>query len=194
MARRGFKTWAEKTASNYRSKLDLHEIDPLCAWSLAKHLKIQVWFPDEIPGIPPNVVNVLSNERKSSWSAATLANVETPLIILNSSHSKGRQSNDLMHELSHVILDHKPTRVDFFKSGFFLINSYNAEIEEEADILARTLLLPRAALFSIKSKRMSQEEATKKYNVSKELLNMCLNLSGINKQFQHRGQSSRNER
>lgn len=194
MARRGFKTWAEKTASKYRNKLGLDETDPLCAWNLAEHLKIKVWTPEMIPGIPQNVVNVLLNEKESSWSATTLVSVDTLLIILNSSHSSGRQSNDLMHEISHVILDHKPTRVDFYENGIFLISSYNAEIEEEADILARTLLLPRVALVSIMKREMSQEEAIKKYKVSKKLLNMGLNLSGVNKQFQYRGQHSKNKR
>lgn len=194
MARRGFKTWAEKTASKYRNKLGLDETDPLCAWNLAKHLKIKVWTPEKIPGIPQNVVNVLLSEKKSSWSAATLVSVGTPLIILNSSHYSSRQSNDLMHEISHVILGHKPTRVDFYENNFFLINSYNAEIEEEADILARILLLPRVALVLITKSDMSQEEAIKKYKVSKELLNMALNLSGVNKQFQYRGHHSKNKR
>ncbi len=186
MARRGFKTWAENTASNYRDKLEIKEVDPLCAWRLADHLKIMVWTPEMIPGLPKKWVLVLK-KNPSNWSAATLANVDSPLIILNSSHPKCRQSHDLMHELSHVILAHKPTRVDFYDGGFFLINSYNSELEEEADILARTLLLPRVALVSIKTNKMTQVEAIKKYNVSKELFNMRLNLTGVNKQFRKRG-------
>ena len=185
MARRGFKTWAEKTASNYRDQLCIKEIDPLCAWRLAEHLKIIVWTPEMIPELPEKWVLILK-KNFSSWSAATLANFDSPLIILNSSHSNCRQSHDLMHELSHIILAHKPTRVDLSEDSFFLINSYNAELEEEADILARTLLLPRVALVSIKKKKMTQAEAIKKYNVSKELFNMRLNLTGINKQFRSR--------
>lgn len=191
MAQRGFKAWCERVAKQSRSTLGLLEIAPLSPWLLAKKKNVQVWTPDQIPDLASSTVEHLLNHASSSWSAATLSHAGIDLIILNSSHLPGRQSNDLMHELSHLICGHSAARIDVSEDGFLVLKSYDVEQEEEADLLAATLLLPRVALIEIKERGLSATEAADEYGVSKQLVTMRLNRSGVNKQFQHRQRMGR---
>jgi Zn-dependent peptidase ImmA (M78 family) len=186
LVQRGFKAWCERVAQQYRGELGLGETAPLSPWALAKRKGILVWTPRQIPGLPNEVVDHLLNHASSNWSAATLSHAGTDLIILNSSHVAGRRSNDLMHELSHIICGHKAARVDVSEDGLLVLKSYDAVQEEEADLLAATLLLPRVALVEIKERGLSSAAAAKEYGVSTQLLTMRLNRSGVNRQFMHR--------
>ena len=186
MVQRGYKAWCERIAEQYRSKLGLAKIAPLCAWKLAEHLKVKVWMIDEIPGLPKETLAHLVGPGQSMWSAATLLHKEEVLVILNSSHSKARLSNDLMHELAHLICGHKPARVDITEDGLMILRSYDKNQEDEADLLGHILLLPRVALVHIKSRGMTIKNAAKEYEVSEQLMTMRLNTSGVNKQFKYK--------
>ncbi len=63
-----------------------------------------------------------------------------------------------------------------------MLRHYNAEQEEEADLLAATLLLPREALLKIRFQPIPEEAAAGEYGVSRRLLTMRLNTSGVNRQ------------
>lgn len=186
MAKRGFKAWCERIAEQYRTKFGLEKTAPLPAMRMAAHMNVTVWNPKDIPGLDPEVCDHLLGQAASNWSAATLSYNGRYLIVLNSQHSDGRQSNDLMHELSHLICDHDPARVDISEDGILLLKSYNPEQEEEADLLASTLLLPRVALVKIKNEGVSISDAAGHFGVSTALLEMRLNVTGVNHQFKHR--------
>jgi Zn-dependent peptidase ImmA (M78 family) len=87
-------------------------------------------------------VNSISGE----WSAVSIYQGESCLVIYNPTHSVGWQASDVMHELAHLLLDHKPSTVVLSQDGVFAIRSYNQKQEEEVDWLACCLLLPRTAL------------------------------------------------
>jgi Zn-dependent peptidase ImmA (M78 family) len=70
------------------------------------------------------------------------------LIVMNSAHPATRQSSSLMHELAHLIIGHKPARLDVTPDGMMILSTYDKQNEEEANWLAATLLLPREALFN----------------------------------------------
>jgi Zn-dependent peptidase ImmA (M78 family) len=181
--RRGFKAWCERIAEQYRTKLEVEANAPLCAWKLAEYLNVIVWPVDAIPDLPSDTLAHLTNSAKSSWSAATLFHNDKKLVILNSSHAKVRQSNDLMHELAHLICGHKPARVDISDDNLMILQSYDKSQEDEADTLAGVLLLPRVVLVHIKKQGLDTEYAASHYAVSKQLLTMRLNMSGVNKQY-----------
>lgn len=65
------------------------------------------------------------------------------------------------------------------ETGIFL-RHYDQTQEEEADCLAAILLLPKDALFKIKFSNSNVQHAAREYGVSKKLLEMRLNTSGIN--------------
>ena len=95
-----------------------------------------------------------------------------------------RQSSDIMHELSHILLIHEQSQVMVSPDNPFMIRSYNERLEEEASWLAGCLLLPRDALFHIRTNGLSDVTACDSYVVSRKLLTYRMNVTGVNRQFQ----------
>lgn len=163
----------------------LESQDPLSAWKLAEHMGALVWYPSQIRGVSTTLLSRLTSE-PSSWSAATILHPRHTLIILNEAHSKSRQSNDLMHELAHLICGHQPAEAAPVENNPFLLTDYDAGQEEEADILAATLLLPRVALMAIAELGLSKMTAAERYGVSTQLLEMRMRRAGVYTQFARR--------
>lgn len=182
---RGFKSWAERTAISIRSRLKIKPYDPLSPFDLAQLLEVKLLKPEDIIGLEPGHLAQLIRNDNGSWSAVTLCIGKKNILIYNSSHAPQRQSTDIMHELSHIIIGHKPTR--FFVSPDpkidIPIRDYDKKQEDEADWLSYCLLLPRIALEHIKKSEMSEAEVLQSYKVSSILLNMRMGLTGVNKQM-----------
>lgn len=186
MFERGFKAWCERYAADKREELGILPSDPLDPLALAKNLNIRVWTPNDVPGISEEQLKVLlRNDGKtpSCWSAVTLVIRDKTVVILNSSHSPGRQASDLTHELAHRIRGHQTQEMDVSAEGLMLLSSYDKLQEEEADWLSSCLLLPREALISIKRRRLELQNAAELFGVSKQMLNYRLACSGVNRQF-----------
>lgn len=182
MFERGFKTWCEKYSVQRRQDLGLAAHDPLDGRKLAGHLGIRVWTPEDVPGLSAESLAILlrsDGATPSCWSAVTLVVGPRRVIILNSSHSAGRQSSDLMHELSHVIRGHAAQEVDVSEEGLMLLRDYDKQYEEEADWLAGCLLLPREALLHIKRRRLEPEEVASMYGISQRMLSYRMAVTGV---------------
>jgi len=188
---RGFKSWCENVAIQQRRELNLRSFDPLNPRMLSKHLGIEVWTAEQVPGIDPECLRILLRKNYDSWSAVTICIESKDLVILNTSHSDSRQASDLMHELSHILLGHEPSRVDVTEDGLLILNTYGKKQEEEANWLCGSLLLPRDALVLIRRKDMDLKIATKKYGVSLDMLEYRLNVTGVNYQFRRARNRSR---
>ena len=186
MFQRGFKAWCERYAVDKRLELGIEPYAPLDSFKLAEHLGIQVCTPNDIKGLSQQSLDVLlfnDGKTASCWSAVTLLAANKTLIILNSSHSIGRQASDLTHELAHRILEHKTHEMSVSADGVMLLSSYDKEQEDEADWLSSSLLLPREALVSIKRKGLGPEESARAYGVSLSMLKYRMAMSGVNRQF-----------
>jgi hypothetical protein len=183
---RGFKTWCEKYATDTRRELGLKPSDPLDPRKLAAKLGIRVWTPEQVPGLSAESLQILlrnNGKTPSCWSAVTLVVGTRIVVVLNSSHSQGRQSSDLMHELSHRIRAHETHDMEVSPAGLMLLSGYDKKQEEEADWLSGCLLLPREALVSIKSRRLDIDNAAQIFGVSIRMLNYRLAMTGVNRQF-----------
>lgn len=183
---RGFKSWCEKFSASKRAELKIGRADPIDANLLAKSLGIRVWTPNDVPGLSKESLEILlynDGSTPSCWSAVTLVLGKATVVILNSSHSLGRQASDLTHELAHRILDHKTHEVNANSAGIMMLSAYDKKQEDEADWLSSCLLLPRDALASIKQRGISMDEAAISYGVSKKMLNYRMAITGINRQF-----------
>ncbi len=178
MLKRGFKTWCETTALNFKKELGIGKQDPLSARALAQHLGIKLLTPVDISGISNENREVLLGPEASSWSAVTLCKGDRSMVIFNPCNAQGRQSNDIMHELAHIIIGHKPQIMHSFEAGIFM-RHYDKSQEEEADCLAAILLLSRDALIRIGFGQMEVMAAAREYGVSEKLLNMRLQMSGV---------------
>src|SRR4051812_801083 len=140
---RGFKAWAERTASALRRELGLSLLEPLDPRRLANHLDVRLLRPDQVKGLPTQIVHQLLEVDPWGWSATTLVLPTTTIIIYNPKKSSGRQSSDVIHELAHIILGHEPCTVVLSEDGEVSTRTFDQKQEDEANWLGWALLLPR---------------------------------------------------
>ncbi|MER9240666.1 ImmA/IrrE family metallo-endopeptidase [Mesorhizobium sp. M0633] len=183
LLRRGFKTWCENAARGYRRELGLDLHGALNARQLAAPRGIRVWAPHEIPDLSENALYQLTRKDPSGWSAVTICVEDMSLIITNDRHSHERQNNSIMHELSHIILEHKPGRVFVSSTGQMLLSEYDRVQEEEANCLSGTLLVPRDALLHVLDRGSDIVSAARHFEVTRDLLQMRINLTGVGRQL-----------
>lgn len=186
VVRRGFKAWCERAAANMRALHGLAVTAPLPAKLVAGQQGVLVLPITEIPNLSGACIRQLTQVDPASWSAATIISPKAKLIIYNPAHTYGRQSNSIMHEMAHIICGHEAAKTEFLPNGIMMLKAYDKVQEEEADLLAATLLLPRVALVSILSSGSQIEEAAAQYGVSVELLKMRLQRAGVYMQFKRR--------
>ena len=115
----------------------------------------------------------------------TLIEGDRKLVILNPSHSAARKNSDLAHELSHLILEHKPTQVFFGPDKSLLIREFDRVQEAEAECLSSVLLVPREALLALLP--ISDDEmAAQQLGVSTQMFRMRRNVTGVDRQLARR--------
>jgi Zn-dependent peptidase ImmA (M78 family) len=180
---RGFKSWAERTSQNFRRDFGLQPHSPLQPALLATHLDVRLCTPKEIPGLPQKVLDQLLKHDPSGWSAVSVYQGDRGLVIYNPAHSKGRQASDIMHELAHLVLDHKAATVIMSHDGNLVMRSYDQKQEDEANWLAWCLLLPRDALTQCARRALSVEAIAEQYGVSRTLVNFRLGVTGVTAQI-----------
>lgn len=186
LLRRGFKTWCESAAAKYRRDLKIETGGRLDPRLLAKSEGVEIWTPDQIAGLDPQVVHQLLVADPDSWSAVTLTLVGSCVIITNCSHSIPRQNNSLAHELAHIILKHEPAKAFVTPDGMMMMNFYNPAHEEEATCLAGALLVPRAGLLRLLSTGQSEDQIAGHFEVSGDLVRMRKNVTGVARQLRSR--------
>ncbi len=187
MFRRGFKSWCEKTAASLRAKRGLTSSAPLPARVLGEELDVEIITPHDLQDLQSECAGRLLNDHSECWSAITIPSGRKPLIIYNSAHSPARQNSDLMHELSHILLNHEPGMTFVDPNSGLALRSHDKAQEEEAAWLAGCLLLPRDALIKIKRTNWTEQQACEMYLVSLQMLGYRMNTSGVN--IQHRRSS-----
>ena len=106
--RRGFKKEAHNIAREVRSELNLASEDPLNPLELAEHLAIPVLPLSNMGKVAPIASRYFSEVNTSEFSALTVFDGNRRMIVYNDSHAKGRQSNNISHELAHGLLLHPP--------------------------------------------------------------------------------------
>jgi hypothetical protein len=183
MFRRGFKTWAEQTSLRVRQKLQLTPTTPLNPLRLAALLGVVVLKPDDLPDLPDDVKHRLLNDHEENWSAITVTDGKSHLVVANSSHAPTRLNSSLAHELSHIILGHDPSMMFMSPTAGIALRTHNEEQEDEANWLAGCLLLPRDVLLAIRRKRLLDEEACAEYGVSLAMLRYRFNVTGVDVQL-----------
>ena len=180
--RRGFKKEANNYAREYRAELRLKRHDPLCPWKLAKLLCIPVTPLSEFRHKCPNEIHYLTKINPKCFSAVTVFHGHRRLIVHNDSHDPQRQASDIVHELSHGILQHPPT-VPLSEHG---CRNFNKEIEEEANWLGPALLISEEAALHIVKTKMSIDKAVESYGATKEVINMRINVTGAKRRIARR--------
>jgi Zn-dependent peptidase ImmA (M78 family) len=180
---RGFKSWAERTAASLRSELGLTTFQPLDPHQLAAYLQVRLITPHQIDGITEAILHQLLVVDPWGWSALTLQQGESAIVIFNSAHPTGRQASDITHELAHVVLGHQPATMIMSPDGTVVMRSYNQKQEEEANWLAWALLLPRDALLSLKRRRVSVADIASAFGVTEVLVEYRVRITGVESQL-----------
>lgn len=179
---RGFKSWAERTATSMRRELSLSAFQPLDPRQLAAYLQVQLITPHEVDGITEEILHQLLVQDPWGWSALTLDRGQSALVIYNPAHSSGRQASDITHELAHIVLGHQPATMIMSPDGNLVMRSYNQKQEEEANWLAWALLLPREALLSLKRRRATIADIAQSFGVTEVLVEYRTRITGVESQ------------
>jgi Zn-dependent peptidase ImmA (M78 family) len=203
MFRRGFKSSSEEASLKIRRKLVLASTAPVDPASIAELLAIPILKPQELSDLPQDVCSRLQQDHSDAWSAITVSDGKSNLIVLNPTHAQTRLNSSLAHEIAHVILGHEPS-VMFLMSQpetvpsqqEVILRTHNREQEDEANWLAGCILLPRDALLHIRRLGLSDDRACSEYRVSPAMLRFRINATGVDVQgqrAQYRGPSPRSK-
>lgn len=170
--KRGFKAWSERTAVEFRQTLNLLPHDHLAAHALAEHLGIGVRPISEFPGDATPLF-------KDGWSALTMMTRKGRIILYNSNHTPARQQSDLMHELAHIICDHKVP--DHYREIAIPsdLRHFNPSDEEEAKYLGGSLQLPREALLKAFKAQWKEDQIASFHCASIEMVRYRIGITGI---------------
>ncbi|MBE3558173.1 MAG: ImmA/IrrE family metallo-endopeptidase [Ktedonobacteraceae bacterium] len=155
----------------------MYAYDPLPARRLAQHLKIQVISPADIPGIDESLLQCLLAE-DAGWSALTLPIGEGKhVIIYNPTHAATRYESDVMHELAHLLLGHRP--IHFHRlSGGLLVREYRVTDEEAAKYLGGCLQIPARGLDWAFQRDMTLQEIAEHFGASVQMVRYRCNMTG----------------
>lgn len=181
--RRGFKSEAERTVERVRSDLGLSAVVPIDPTELGQLLGVEIRAGDEL--IPRERFCDLDRIQSGAFSACTLQPSPGRLVVVyNPISGLPRRRSDLAHELAHILLDHKLSRIE--KLGDMTFLSGDATQEEEANWLSGCLLLPRALLLNEIAKGSGAKDIAEKYDVSVEMASYRLNVTGVARQHKAR--------
>jgi len=175
MFRRGFKTWAERTALRAREKLKLAPSSPLDPFKFADLLGVPVITSEELTELSADVKHRLAREHRDSWSAITVTDGATHLVVVNPALARTRLNSSLAHEIAHIILGHEPSMMFMSSNSGMALRTHNDEQEEEASWLAGCLLLPREALILIRRAGKADDEICSEFGVSPAMLRFRFN-------------------
>ena len=102
-------------------------------------------------------------------------------IVFNPLMSDPRRNSDVAHEVAHILLKHRLSRLEHLGDVAFL--SCDKQQEEEAGWLAGCLLLPRFALINDLKKRMTHKTIAKNRILSEEMVGYRVRVTGVARQL-----------
>ena len=181
----GFKASANRIAIGLRSQLGLASQAPINVHTLAAHLGIMIVPLSAFREWCAEQVAQLTKRNSSEFSASLISFGDgRRMVIVNNDHSPARQNSDIAHEIGHTLLAH-PLEV---LSSMIGCRDFDPDLENEANQFAGYLLVPNEAARSIFKSGMDMEMAQTTYEVSRQMLDWRLNMSGARRQEQRHRQ------
>ncbi|MGJ9424176.1 ImmA/IrrE family metallo-endopeptidase [Aeromicrobium sp. CF3.5] len=178
----GFRREAEELAENIRAEIGVGNIAALDPMSLLQQLEVPAVSLTQLAAVNDGkdpllskAISFLLDDEASSLSAVTVFGPSgRRMIVFNEAHSEGRQNSDLLHEASHALLLHPPSQaIDALGC-----RAWNGEIEEEAQFLAGTLLVPGKAVRYAAKAGWSRESVAKRFGCSIQMVSWRDNVAG----------------
>lgn len=127
--RRGFKSEAERIAKDVWTAMGLDAGDPMDAIALAKHAGCIVHPADSLVDIAK--LKTLYAIQDNAFFACTFEiSAGRHAIVYNPLMNDARRNSDIAHEVAHILLDHRLSRLEQLGDVAFL--SCDRRQEEEA--------------------------------------------------------------
>lgn len=147
--------------------------DYLPARELAEHLSIGLLTPSMVDGLPEHHLDLLLRKDNSKWSGATFKCGEKHCIIYNQTHADVRIESTIMHEIAHILCEHKPSVPLHLNGMSVLLRDHNPEHEAEAEWLGGCLQLPREGLIWALKQGMTNKDIADNYKASLYYPHIC---------------------
>ncbi|WP_158409607.1 ImmA/IrrE family metallo-endopeptidase [Devosia psychrophila] len=142
---------------------------------LARHLDIPLTKLSELSDLDAGAVSLLSNAGSAAFSATALCDGSYRHIVFNDLVHSNRVNSSIMHEIAHVVLGHPPMP-PLTEHGH---RNVDKTLEQEADHLAFTLLVPKRAALHAFENFGSLSDAARHYGVSNSLLTLRYRLCDV---------------
>jgi Zn-dependent peptidase ImmA (M78 family) len=178
--RRGFKAEAERLVERYRHNLALGTGEPIDPFKLAKLLDIEIVAADQL--ISRSRLLELEDIQAGAFSACTFRPLDRTVIVYNPLNAVTRQRSDIAHELGHIILDHRLSKVE--RVGDLAFYTCDADQEEEAAWLSGCLLLPRQLLLRELRRGRTVAQIATGLHLSERMVRYRVNATGAALQLQ----------
>jgi Zn-dependent peptidase ImmA (M78 family) len=149
-------------------------LDALNPTVLADHLGIPLLPLTALRAAVPEEVDHFCSVESGAFSAVTIFDGPSRLIVFNDSHPDTRLANSIAHELAHGLLFH-PAQPALDATG---CRVWDTMIENEADFLAGALLVTDIAAVNIVRRSLPLDQAALKYGVSTKLITYRINVTG----------------
>jgi Zn-dependent peptidase ImmA (M78 family) len=174
--RRGFKSEAERRATEIRERLGCGDNDPVRLDALARDLGVRMVSADKL--VPIARLEELQELQADAFSAATFRLTDgRRIVVYNPLHSPGRTRSNQAHELAHIALGHTLRTVEKIGDQSFV--TCDVEQEEEADWMGGCLLLPRPVLLRAAYDGKTAAQIAEEHGTSETMARFRLNASGV---------------
>ena len=178
--RRGFKAEAERLAKDIWSAMSLTPNDRIDAVKLAEHVGCIVCSADALVDIAK--LEELYRIQDNAFFACTF---ELPgdryAIVFNPLMSDTRRNSDVAHEVAHIVLGHRLSRLERLDDVAFL--SCDKQQEDEAAWLSGCLLLPRVALVHDLRRGRKPGDIARSRVLSTEMVDYRVRVTGVARQL-----------
>ena len=177
--RRGFKAEAERLATDIWKAMGLSPGDCMDAPALARHVGCVVHPADALVDVAK--LKKLKRIQDDAFFACTFKLPGGHAIVFNPLMPETRRNSDIAHEVSHIVLDHRLSRLERLGDVAFL--SCDKQQEEEAAWLSGCLLLPRSALVHDLMRGMQSATIARNRVLSKEMVDYRRRVTGVDRQL-----------
>ena len=179
--RRGFKTEAERLAEDIWGGMGLKPGDSIDVFSLARHVGCDVRSAAQIVDIAR--LEELRRIQDDAFFACTFKLPdERHVIVYNPLMKDTRINSDVAHEVAHIVLKHRLSRLQ--RIGEVAFHSCDSRQEEEARWLSGCLLLPRFAVAHDLRKRLSHSAIADSRKLSREMVEYRAGVTGVARQLE----------
>ncbi|MEH2399099.1 ImmA/IrrE family metallo-endopeptidase [Nostoc sp.] len=167
-----FRQRCEAIATEQRSLLRVRSFEPLAADILAAKLGATLFTPDQLPNLEAEQVAVLL--ASDGWSGAIIS--DRPLwIVYNPRHAPARYESNLMHEIAHVLLDHKSVGFDSVTG----LPKRKQNNEDEATYLGGCLQIPKHGLLWATQRKMLLPQIAAHFGASEAMVKFRSNVTDV---------------